>query len=50
MNTELLTLREKLDYILSDESINSEKVLSLSQELDKVILAYYQKYNSSKSA
>jgi hypothetical protein len=46
MKTELLILKEKLDDILNDESINSESVLFCSQELDKIILEYYQKWCS----
>jgi hypothetical protein len=48
MSIELQTMREKLNNILNDESINSEIVLSLSQELDKAILEYYQKWITSK--
>lgn len=42
MENKILIMKEKLDNILNYESINSERVLHLSQELDKVILKYYQ--------
>jgi hypothetical protein len=48
MKTQLLTMRENLDKMLNNEAINSEVMLLCSQELDKVILEYYQEWVSTK--
>jgi hypothetical protein len=50
MKTQLLTMRENLDKMLNNEAINSEVMLLCSQELDKVILEYYQEWISIKIA
>lgn len=50
MKTQLLTMRENLDKMLNNEAINSENILLCSQELDKVILEYYQEWIRSKIA
>jgi hypothetical protein len=49
MKIELLTLKEKLEGFICNESINSESVLFCSQELDKIILEYYQEWLSLKT-
>ena len=42
MNIELINMQRKLNCILNQEAINSEIVLCLSQELDKLIIEYYK--------
>ena len=42
MKNELIVLKEKLDVLLIEESINSKEVLCLSREIDKMIVEYYR--------
>ena len=37
----IINLKEKLNKMLETENTNAERVLELSQELDKLILEYY---------
>jgi hypothetical protein len=48
MKSELINLQKKLDFILNVEDINPDKVLSLSQELDEIIVEYYQYLDSTE--
>ena len=43
MEYKMQKLREKLNMTLLDEQINSDYVLTLSEELDQLILEYYKK-------
>ena len=45
MNNNLQKLKEKLDVLLVDFSLNSQEVLSLSREIDKLIVEYYRQKN-----
>ena len=36
--------RERLEQLISEESLNSLKVLELSMQLDELIADYYQKW------
>jgi len=44
----IINLKEKLNKMLETENTNAERVLELSQELDKLILEYY--YSNIRSA
>lgn len=48
MNNSLQKLKEKLDALLVDFSLNSQEALKLSREIDKLIVEYYRKKKQLK--
>jgi hypothetical protein len=48
MNKDLQKLRDKLESLLKDTPLVSEEVLSVSEEVDLLILEFYRKQNFSQ--
>ena len=48
MNNNLQKLKEKLDVLLVDFSLNSQEALNLSREIDKLIVEYYRQKKQLK--
>ena len=42
ISNEIIKLKCRLDALLEDESVDSEKVLRLSEEIDQLISAWYK--------
>ncbi|MEN6313635.1 MAG: aspartyl-phosphate phosphatase Spo0E family protein [Clostridiaceae bacterium] len=45
MKNDLQKLKDKLNVLLIDVSLDSPEALSLSREIDKLIVEYYQRNN-----
>lgn len=43
MKNDLQKLKDKLNVLLMDVSLNSQEVLRLSREIDKLIVEYYKR-------
>lgn len=43
MNSELQLLKDKLELLVTEFNLNSQEVLSLSQEIDNLIVEHYRK-------
>lgn len=48
MNNNLQKLKEKLDALLVDFSLNSQEALRLSMEIDRLIVEYYREKKQLK--
>lgn len=49
-NEELMLLREKLNDALCDEELDYKKVLSISQEVDILILKFYKRAAATEAS
>ena len=45
MNSDLQKLKDKLNILLMDISLDSQEALDLSREIDKLIVEYYRRQN-----